>query len=220
MKPQPKRISTKFQKSIKDPGEAKSVLKPGSNNIKLGGKVTKGRWKDMPIYSLTLVERETCPSDCLHWDNCYGNNMPFAHRYKVTEDLMPLIFRDLNKLSKKHRHTGFVVRLHILGDFYSEEYVRFWYNCLFNIPNLHIWGYTARRDDIGKAVDYFLNKGYPDRCVIRYSYPIAYNGLKYASNKDLGKDSFACPEQTNKVDNCGSCGACWESKKTVYFKEH
>jgi hypothetical protein len=39
---------------------------------------------------------------------------------------------------------GFLVRLHVLGDFYSVRYAELWHEALEAYPALHIFGYTAR----------------------------------------------------------------------------
>ena len=75
--------TTRYRKGVKAP--SLSMLKRGEQNKKLGDKITKGAWKGMTMYSLTLEERATCPSDCQQWDNCYGDNMPFAHRFDHTQ---------------------------------------------------------------------------------------------------------------------------------------
>ena len=99
------------------------------NNVKLLDKkdkvITKGIWKDLPIYTLTLEERATCSSECEHWDNCYGNNVGMAHRFKANQALMDKMEIQLESISKKNPK-GFVIRLHILGDFYSVASDRDW----------------------------------------------------------------------------------------------
>ena len=89
------------------------ALKPVKNK-KLGKTVTKGKHKGRPIYTLTLEERATCPRSCGHWDDCYGNNMPFAHRLTAGQGLTKKIYADLTAIQKKHKQ--FLVRLHVLGD--------------------------------------------------------------------------------------------------------
>jgi len=161
------KISTRYQKSIKEPHGDLKILKPGSNNKKLGFKVTSKKWTRKKLYSLTLVERETCPTTCFHWNDCYGNNMPFAHRFS-TNGLLPKLKEEIESLMIKHKE-GIVIRLHVLGDFYSEEYVRFWEDQLFWHPKLCIFGYTARKgDNIAHAI-WLMNKRYSERCVIRHS---------------------------------------------------
>ena len=58
---------TLFPKNRRNPIENKTdILKIGSNNDKLGGLIEKGIWAGLPIYSLTLEERKTCPTSCPH----------------------------------------------------------------------------------------------------------------------------------------------------------
>ena len=160
-------ISTLYPKSIKHSSEA-SVLKPGRNNKKLGWKITKGKWKGKYLYSLTLTERATCPTSCHHWDDCYGNNMPFAHRFD-TRGLIQKLEQEIPQLLSKHKK-GIVIRLHVLGDFYSVDYARFWQKMLVQYDDLCIFGYTARELDskIGRAI-WLNNIRFSDRHVIRWS---------------------------------------------------
>ncbi len=223
------KTSTIYQKSIKA-GAAAGMLKKGSSNKKLGFKVTASKWKGKRLYSLTLVERETCPTTCHHWNDCYGNNMPFAHRYK-NANIDLLLEREIESLLLKHKE-GIVVRLHVLGDFYSVEYVNFWLEMLEKHPKLCIFGYTARRgDNIAHAI-WRMNKAFPERCVIRHSgnseadephgdsQEPFIEDWSYAAEESFTGKSFDCPEQTGAVKDCASCGLCWTVPKTVRFQTH
>ena len=217
----PMKVSTIFQKSIRLPEENETfILKPGSNNKKLGFKVTSKRWKGKKLYSLTLVERETCPTSCHHWNDCYGNNMPFAHRFSI-ENLTDKLETELASLNDRHP-LGIVIRLHVLGDFYSIDYVNFWEDMLFKYPNLCIFGYTGRESElgIGQAI-YLMNNRFNERCVIRFSRSKEYDhDYLYAAEESFEGASFDCPEQTGKVKSCADCGLCWTTKKTVRFLSH
>jgi len=214
------KTSTRFLKSIKNPSEAK-VLKPGRNNKKLGYKITKGKWKGKYLYSLTLTERSTCPVSCHHWDDCYGNNMPFAHRFD-TEGLIDRLKEEIPQLIEKHKK-GIVLRLHILGDFYSTEYAHFWRDMLLKYDSLCIFGYTAREisEPIGKAI-WLNNIRFSDRHVVRYSRNIETTdlGIWYAAEESFEGNAFDCPEQSGKVKSCADCGLCWVAQKTVRFRSH
>ena len=223
------KISTIYQKSVKDPSEF-SVLKKGSSNKKLGFKITSKRWSGKRLYSLTLVERETCPTTCHHWNDCYGNNMPFAHRFS-TIGLLPKLTEEIESLMQKHKE-GIVIRLHVLGDFMTTEYVEFWESMLFTHPKLCLFGYTARKgDNIAHAI-WLMNTRFSERCVIRHSGNKEAGELhgdsqepfiedwSYAAEESFEGKSFDCPEQTGKVKDCASCGLCWTTKKTVRFLSH
>ena len=82
-----------------------SVLKkPSSAKIGSAGRyVKKGKLKDAEVYTLTLIERETCPTSCGHWDDCYGNNMPFAHRLQHGEELERRLITELKEICMKAR---------------------------------------------------------------------------------------------------------------------
>lgn len=134
--------TTRFQKSIKSIRKT-DVLKSGKDNAKLGGWVSVKKFNDYKIYQLSLVERETCPASCSHWRDCYGNGMPFAHRFKSGSLLEEKIDYELNH----NRMNNLLIRLHVLGDFYSPEYVEFWDNMLVKYPNIAVFGYTAHPID-------------------------------------------------------------------------
>jgi len=217
--------STKYQKSIKDITEDIFILKSGLNNKKLGFSVTTKKHNKKKIYYLTLVERETCPTSCFHWDDCYGNHMPFAHRFK-TIGLEEKLEQEIKYLLAKHRW-GILIRLHVLGDFFSVNYVSFWKRMLEENPNLAIFGYTAREEysDIGKGIS-DINLTFLNRSDIRFSANKEYQGKNnenqntYAAHESFEGNSFDCPEQTGKVEDCAGCGLCWITKKTIKFKTH
>ena len=217
------KTSTIYQKGIKLPSDAKQVIKKGSGNKKLGYKITSKKWRGKRLYSLTLVERETCPTSCHHWNDCYGNNMPFAHRYS-TEGLTERLEIEVAELMSKHKE-GIAIRLHVLGDFYSTQYVNFWQSMLLQYPKLSVFGYTGRElsSDIGNSVRN-LNISYPEQWVVRYSRnhetTSKRGGEWFAAEESFDGPAFDCPEQTGKVKDCASCGLCWSVAKTVRFLTH
>jgi hypothetical protein len=110
-------VSTRYQKSIKPvPDNHVMMLKSGGNNKKLGRRIKKTAWAGAPIFSLTLTERDTCPRSCHHWDDCYGNNMPFAARYSVADysAFVSRLEHEIDSLIAKHGKIA--IRLHVLGE--------------------------------------------------------------------------------------------------------
>lgn len=213
--------STIYRKSIKLPAESTTgVLKKGSQNKKLGFKVTAKKWEGKRLYSLTLTERDTCDQSCHHWEDCYGNNMPFAHRFS-TVGLIPKLREEIRFLLAKHKN-GVVIRLHVLGDFYSEEYIQFWGEMLRDNPRLCIFGYTGVPpiSVLGWEI-WSMNLLCPNRCVIRFSRNHSYDKTNsFACDESFEGDSFTCPEQTGKVKSCAACGLCWTALRTVKFLSH
>lgn len=196
------------------------VLISGMNQRKIGHKIVKGPWAGLPVYTLSLEERATCPRTCKQWAGCYGNTMPYAARWDHGPTFERALFADLFWLAGRHRAHGFAVRVHVLGDFYSLEYVAVWREALEAIPGLRIWGYTAREKgtSIGDAVA-ALNSDFPDRCVIRRS------GIETVVVKTEREavNAIICPVETGAAKNCGSCGLCWAPgarSKTIAFLFH
>ena len=206
------------------------VLKPGGYQRKLGAVVSRGAWTGMPIYALTLEERKTCPQSCAHWHSCYGNNMNWSKRYQPTTMFELALWRNLELLQSEY-HKGFVVRLHILGDFYSIGYVRLWATAMKAMPALRVFGYTARQpqSEIGRDV-MLIGKSYPDRWKVRRSVPnpITYEGESITvsdigDKKALHKDVIVCPAQLDKTSACSTCGLCWAEaswNKAIAFINH
>lgn len=212
-------IHIKARKSEDNP------LKTVENNSKLGNGrkiVQKSKWKGQPMYSLTLEERATCPP-CEHYLDCYANMLMWGKR-QSTDGLELRLYSQLVDISNKYPK-GFVVRLHIAGDFYSAEYVKFWEQCLKDFPQMTIFGYTARigkhnDEDIYEELKRLIYK-YQDRFLIRFSTNKTGRGkLMYAANEGFKGKHFQCPEQIGKTSSCLDCMACLTSKKTVMFKTH
>lgn len=212
---------TIFLKQVKAPTKVGRLLQPASNNAKLGkGRATiiKGKWKGMPMYQLTLEERATCPTTCEQWKVCYGNNMPFANRINHKSPAFAgELEQEVKELASKHS-SGFVVRLHVLGDFFSVPYVKFWERMLKEHPELRIFGYTHRpaASQIGRAIRTLNSAG----AWIRWS--DAGGEMSANTDKTDGTEAegIPCPEQTGKTESCMTCGLCWATEKPIRFMVH
>jgi hypothetical protein len=69
--------------------------------------------------------------------------MQAAERIVAGPALEAALWDELAALQQMHPG-GFLVRLHVLGDFYSVDYAQLWHEALEAYPALHIFGYTAR----------------------------------------------------------------------------
>lgn len=197
------------------------MLISGMNSAKIGTVATKGRWAGMRLYTLTLEERETCPRSCLEWARCYGNNMPFADRIADDGTLTTRLWGELAALNAEFPG-GFIVRLHVLGDFYSTAYVDFWRRALADFPALRVFGFTARRppDPIGNAL-VLLAADEQDRFVMRFS------GAGYETHSSEVVETaespmmgIRCPAELKSSRCCATCGLCWTSTRTITFVAH
>jgi len=213
---------TIFGRRVFRVGEVDRLLKSGHNSRKIGKVVTKGPWKGLPIYTLTLEERATCPRDCKAWGSCYGNNMHLAERLVHGLEFEAALEREIDALAARHAD-GFVVRLHVLGDFYSVGYVEMWRRALWRHPCLRVFGYTARHpqtDPIGLAV-YRLSTEMWSRFAVRFSgRGLAERGTSIVDDAGEAADAIVCPAQTGLTDCCATCGLCWQSRRNIAFLRH
>lgn len=233
---------TLFPGTVVGPFESAAFLVSGKNSPKTGGMVEKGPWAGMPIFTLTLEERATCPRSCVMWRGCYGAGMPYARRNDAHDpDFIPALKAELITLVRKtcapqHNRPkyipprGIVVRLHILGDFFSLRYMAMWAKLMKFLPELHVFGYTARGMwpadgdmSIATAIKE-LNDLYPDRWVIRWSADVPGPMRSIVVMDQTAQPNvIICPAQTSKSESCSTCGLCWlpaAKEKTIAFLRH
>ena len=215
---------TRFRSRVIKPADMGALLVSGYSNVKIGRDVRKGRLKGYWIYTLSLEERATCPTSCGHWRDCYGGSMPFAKRVDHTaEDFLPRLEAEIARLCHTRRHSGVLVRLHALGDFYSVAYTQFWRQMLAQHQSLAVFGYTARdtESDIGWIIR-GLNAEFQERSMIRFSDAVQpfMATVSIARSEDRPANAFLCPEQTGQTQCCATCAACWSTIKNVAFAVH
>jgi hypothetical protein len=209
---------TLFPTRVFDEADLPRLLIGGHNAAKIGAKVQKGRLRGCPIFTLTLEERKTCPSSCLQWASCYGNHMHMARRIKHGRGFEERLWDELAAKQGEYPN-GFLIRLHVLGDFYSADYVGLWAEAMEAYPALNVFGYTARNpaDDIGSAIAELIAV-HGLRFAMRFS---GYDGPEHGSVVvDAPGQHLICPAQTSKTDCCATCALCWQSERTVAFLRH
>lgn len=214
-------LRTLYPTTVRASGN-EAVLKAGFHSSKIGGEVIKGPWRGMPIFTLTLEERATCPVSCRHLRSCYGNTMHFARRFIHGEQFERHLVENVVTLVKQYPY-GFVIRLHVLGDFYSVRYVNLWRVLIESFPQVHVFGYTSRYDDdIGVALCGLVTDHW-HRFAVRFSNaPDATMPATLSIELPVQRpaDSFICPQQTGGTESCSTCAACWSTTKRVCFLQH
>ena len=200
------------------------ALKRGEHQRKIGGVILKGRWKGFPAYTLSLEERATCPTSCDHWRSCFGNKMRWADRVGAGADLEWRLEREVALLDIDHPR-GFVVRLHVLGDFYSVRYVELWRKLLGRHPALNVYGYSARHDTgdpIATALASLAADTGWDRFAMRFSNAprSTRSTVSVEHPYQAPRDAIVCPEQIGRTESCSTCGLCWQSEKRIAFVQH
>ena len=202
-------------KMVKSPLEVR-IFKPASLNSKMGAGndiVVKGKWRGLPMFQMSLQERATCPTSCKQWASCYGNNMRGAHRIDHDNPhFISQLGKELYALGQRHRY-GFVIRPHVLGDFFSVGYASWWEDKLDAIKHMRLFGFThwERASPIGRVI---LRMNENERCWIRFS----NQGGEMSANVE--GEGIPCPQQTGKTESCLTCGVCWSTKKAVSFRRH
>lgn len=226
---------TRYPGQVRRVNKAARLLVSGRDQRKLGARVKRpGAWHGWPIYSLTLEERATCPRSCHHWLTCYGNAMQWSVRIDASDpSFIPELAIELEELQARHP-AGFVVRLHVLGDFYSIGYVDQWERWLDQFPALHVFGYTARdpeRSPIGLKVIGLAFRRW-DRFAVRLSSETPGPGRAvtvFDPKPPRVAGVITCPAETEHPDGtratkgCNTCGLCWRDAaraKTIQFIAH
>ncbi len=127
-----------------------------------------------------------------------------------------------------------MVRLHVLGDFYSEGYTQFWQRMMALFPMLCVWGYTHRPPNsrIGRRITW-LNQNMPSRWVVRFSVSetMARRYSRHSRATTIWRkpedtvvpEGHVCPASIEAAVACGTCGLCWAPEmegKTIVFPGH
>ena len=224
---------TRYPATRRHPNDAPRLLIDGKNNVKLGTRIQKGEWLGYPLFSLTLEERATCSDDCFMKLDCYGNSMHMARRHIHGEALEDRLSEEIADKAAKHPE-GFVVRLHVLGDFYSLAYALRWHDFMDAYPALHVFGYTHRHpwaeDEndamIGSAIE-SIKHAHPNRFRVRWSsekpMPDGATVIRRSFDGPIVPEGQICSTYITNEASCATCGMCWADSmrdRTIVFPLH
>ncbi len=217
--------NTVFPRTVKDwtPTTVERIFKDGADSRKLGGDVMVGRLKGARIWTLALEERATCPL----YRGCYGNNMQQARRWRHSAMLERGIEAEVRRLCAPG--LPILIRLHVLGDFPTMEYLRMWVELMDDLPNLNVFGFTAHpvTSKIGSGIAR-VRTALGSRFSIRTSGTSGKMGaftVDFPTERKRMGDAVVCPEQLSAMngDNhhfCANCAVCWQTDHPIVFVEH
>lgn len=185
-------------------------------------------WK-VEFNGKSCTMKGTCPLQCEH---CYGCNGRYAMAsvynsiaWKTVaarqhmDWLENAITAQIN-WGKYGKPLDFV-RVHITGDFFSEEYIAMWKRIKANCPTTRMWAYTKNPvaenafDDVegfnivkSLVPGFGLNYGHCDHVMEMYH-----------SLKSAGIETHICRCAVDGEQHCDTCRAC-QDLKHVLFLEH
>ena len=148
--------------------------------------------------------------------------MHWAIRWQAGPALERRLETQVAELAESHPR-GFVVRLHVLGDFYSPEYVALWRSLLVAVPALHIWVFTAcwNVDDvrlngmgqtagpIAAALAALIADYQPARLMALLSDgPRPRSAIVVETPEAAPAGSVVCPYDIGTRPSCCDCGIC------------
>jgi hypothetical protein len=149
--------------------------------------------------------------------------MHLAKRVRHGPEFEARLESELAILQSRHPG-GFAVRLHVLGDFYSVEYVDLWRGFLKRFRSLFVFGFTARweRSDPIAVALLRMVMDQRERFAIRFSNAPVDEDSTVSIEHPIQKpaDAIICPAQTGKTENCGACALCWHSRRRIAFLQH
>jgi hypothetical protein len=150
---------------------------------------------------------------------CYGGNMHLARRWEAGQSLENSIRAEVQK-----SRLPLLVRLHVLGDFYSVDYARMWIEEL-GVP---VFGYTHHHpfSSIGRI----LHNAPWETISVRKSFKAGASKLGVMKSRGAVTvtewaqaaqyDAIPCPVQTGDQASCATCGLCWNTERNIAFIQH
>ena len=185
-------------------------------NLKLGS---------LPSFSLPVIT--TCPGKTPFCERyCFGLKGNFTmlnvidandRRLDATlkNDFVDIIIKEI----RQTRAPSF--RIHVIGDFYTVEYIEKWIEIAKELPDVIFFGSTRswRCDFLSEAIKMFRDM---ENVYLKASVDLTDTLSPLGCGWNLwsveGK-GMACPHDVGKVASCLACKRCWSTKNLdVTFK--
>lgn len=195
--------------------------------------ISVGNTKTGAIPSFSLPSGKTCSREacktCFQ-QGCYARKIERLRpnvRKNYEENLALMTQRmedaeaELNAYFNMPNATR-LFRIHVSGDFYSEDYFRMWMRVAAAHPGTQFLAFTKQVQIIRPYLDKLPKNlslvwsawpGSPVPKDVRKALPVAW--MQDGTEKRMKKNAMECP------GNCESCGMCWAlGGMDVVFKKH
>jgi len=193
----------------------------GEVKLKVKEPVQVSRWNTkvgvLPSFSLPVLK--TCPGKTEFCSRlCYGLRGRFARQKMIDlyqsnleaskqADFVERIVREILKAKAE------VFRLHVVGDFYSVEYVEKWLEIADRLRDVKFFGSTRswRVPRLREAVERFRDL---PNVYLRASIDSTHLDRPACSWGvwSIEGEGDPCPHDYGLVENCITCKKCWQTK--------
>lgn len=168
------------------------------------------------VYLFNLPIDKTCRPTSWCKKHCYGK-IGYFLRFRKTVKIgaerrygLSLSDEFVETITKEiHRRKIKLVRVHTIGDFYSEKYVRKWIEIAKNCPQTYFRANTKRRDfkDIILKLNALPNFNIRESLDPSFQTPTMGLPIGTIDTLNIAKNLFGC------ISDCKKCGySCWYQK--------
>jgi len=177
------------------------------------------------IYNFSLPAFKTCPGKtefCSRF--CYGVRGCYAQKHTINAlennfnqsqqpDFCNPLKREITSIKCK------IIRIHVVGDFYSECYINQWINIAKEFPNKTFYAYT-RSWRVQSLLEPLNRLRQLDNCFISASTDFTHPDLPDSSWRvvSINGDGIPCPHDSNENINCLDCKLCFTGNNNISFK--
>lgn len=182
--------------------------------------ISRGNLKLGKLPSFSLPVMTTCPGKTPFCDHfCYGLKGMFTlEQIKAkNEERLDASLKDnfvsiiIEEIRKTHAPA---FRLHVIGDFYSTDYIKKWIEIATILDKISFFGSTRswRCDFLAKTLKEFrdLPNVFMKASIDATDHLDPFScGWKVWSIEGEG---VLCPHDFKLVEDCASCGRCWTQK--------
>ena len=122
------------------------------------------------------------------------------------------------------------VRIHSSGDFFSSDYIKFWFDICSPLSSTMFWAYTRSwtipelKPHLEKLRELNNVQLFASHDATMPVPPDGWRVSKVCTQDEAAGLALLCPEQSGSAQNCASCGYCFRNInnrfKDVIFYEH